>query len=85
MVSKPKSDFQADLKNQSFQFFFDFWSKLNFSVQFENLHEKMLYLVAQALTSDALEDDSQTAEKIMNICLNAKRVSCFLVLAFSST
>merc|ERR1712168_970481 len=40
---------------------------------FENLHEKMLYLVAHSLTSDALEDDSQTAEKIMNICLNAKR------------
>jgi len=42
---------------------------------FENLHEKMLYLVAHALTSDALEDDSQTAEKVMNICLNAKRAN----------
>ena len=43
--------------------------------QFENLHEKMLFLVAQSLTTGALDDDSQTTEKVTSICLNAKRVS----------
>ena len=36
--------------------------------------EKLLFLAAQSLTTDALEDDSNVQERIINICRRAKEV-----------
>jgi len=40
---------------------------------FENLNEKLLFLAAQALTTDALEEDPTVCEQIINICRSAKQ------------
>ena len=43
--------------------------------QYENYHEKLLFLAAQSLTTGALEDDQIAFEQIINICRGAKQVS----------
>ena len=52
----------------------------NNAYQYENYHEKLLFLAAQSLTTGALEDDQIAFEQIMNICRGAKQVSLRLNL-----
>ena len=48
---------------------------INTVYQYENYHEKLLFLAAQSLTTGALEDDQIAFEQIINICRGAKQVS----------
>ena len=41
----------------------------------ESCQQQLLYLAAQSLTSDALEDSVLIQERILNICRTAKDVS----------